>query len=105
MKRNFTLLFAATACALACGTTGAQANDPQTATAPASLAPTAPRAWTAVDAEVYVDRETRFAFIKTPSGWRFIRRIEPAKMAQVPAEFLVPVGERLGALGTLSAQR
>ena len=48
------------------------------------------KAWSPTDADVYVDRETRYAFIRTPKGWRFVRQIEAGKLALVPVEFLVP---------------
>jgi len=57
------------------------------------------------DFPVYVDRETGFAFIKTPAGWKFVRKIESAKMGQVPREFFVPVDQRDGTLLALTTKR
>jgi len=66
-----------------------------------SDAPVAPRQ---PDFSVYVDRETGFAFIKTPVGWKFVRKIESAKIGEVPREFFVPVDKRNGTLLALSAK-
>ena len=87
-----TLFFAAIAVA---AITSAQAASPATQAAPGAARQ---RAWTADDFAVYVDQETGFAFIKTPGGWKFIRRIEPGKLAEVPREFFVRIDQREGAL-------
>jgi hypothetical protein len=87
-----TLLFAAIAVT---AVSSAQAASPTAQTAPGVAKQ---RAWTADDFAVYVDQETGFAFIKTPGGWKFIRQIEPGKLAQVPREFFVRVDQRDGAL-------
>ena len=36
------------------------------------------------DWDVYVDVPTRFAFVKTPKGWTFVRQLDEAQMAQLP---------------------
>lgn len=40
------------------------------------------------DWDVYVDVPTRFAFVKTPKGWTFVRQLDEAQMAQLPASTL-----------------
>lgn len=33
--------------------------------------------------DVYVDLPTRFAYVKTPMGWKFIRQLDEAQMDQL----------------------
>lgn len=33
--------------------------------------------------DVYVDLPTRFAYVKTPMGWKFIRQLDEAQMGQL----------------------
>ncbi len=40
------------------------------------------------DWDVYVDLPTRFAYVKTPAGWTFVRQLDEAQMAQLPASTL-----------------
>ncbi len=40
------------------------------------------------DWDVYVDLPTRFAYVKTPTGWTFVRQLDEAQMAQLPASTL-----------------
>ena len=40
------------------------------------------------DWDVYVDVPTRFAFVKTPKGWTFVRQLDEAQMARLPASTL-----------------
>jgi hypothetical protein len=40
------------------------------------------------DWDVYVDVPTRFAYVKTPKGWTFVRQLDEAQMAQLPASTL-----------------
>ncbi len=40
------------------------------------------------DWDVYVDVPTRFAFVKTPKGWTFVRQLDEAQMAQLPPSTL-----------------
>ncbi|MFT3956112.1 MAG: hypothetical protein QM722_17545 [Piscinibacter sp.] len=35
------------------------------------------------DWDVYVDLPTRFAYVKTPMGWKFVRQLDEAQMAQL----------------------
>ena len=67
----------------------AQANSDAPIAPAATQAATNPR-----DFAVYVDRETRFAFIKTPHGWTFVRQIDADKLAQVARGDFVRVDQR-----------
>ena len=40
------------------------------------------------DWDVYVDQPTRFAFVKTPTGWVFVRQLDEEQMARLPASTL-----------------
>ncbi len=33
--------------------------------------------------DVYVDLPTRFAYVKTPMGWKFVRQLDEAQMGQL----------------------
>lgn len=33
--------------------------------------------------DVYVDLPTRFAYVKTPMGWKFVRQLDESQMAQL----------------------
>lgn len=35
------------------------------------------------DWDVYVDLPTRFAYVKTPMGWTFVRQLDEAQMAKL----------------------
>lgn len=35
------------------------------------------------DWDVYVDLPTRFAYVKTPAGWTFVRQLDAAQMEQL----------------------
>ncbi|WP_341889589.1 hypothetical protein [Variovorax sp. YR752] len=35
------------------------------------------------DWDVYVDLPTRFAYVKTPTGWKFVRQLDEAQMAKL----------------------
>jgi len=35
------------------------------------------------DWDVYVDLPTRFAYVKTPMGWKFVRQLDEAQMEQL----------------------
>lgn len=35
------------------------------------------------DWDVYVDLPTRFAYVKTPMGWKFVRQLDEAQMARL----------------------
>lgn len=51
------------------------------------------------DFSVFVDIPTGFAFVKTPSGWRFVRQIESSRLGELHPTTLVSViqaGERVG---------
>ena len=100
MKHIRVLLFGAAALVVAANTEASerQKDAPQAAVRIVEAQTSRPS-----DFQVYVDRETGFAFIKTPSGWKFIRRIEPERISAVPHEFFVPIDKRGGgllALGT-----
>jgi hypothetical protein len=36
------------------------------------------------DWDVYVDLPTRFAFVKTPLGWKFVRQLDEEQMTRLP---------------------
>ena len=40
------------------------------------------------DWAVYVDLPTGFAYVKTPNGWRFVRKLDEEQMARLPASTL-----------------
>lgn len=40
------------------------------------------------DWDVYVDLPTRFAFVKTPKGWVFVRQLDEEQMTRLPATTL-----------------
>jgi hypothetical protein len=40
------------------------------------------------DWDVYVDMPTGFAYVKTPAGWRFVRKLDDEQMARLPASTL-----------------
>lgn len=49
--------------------------------APASaIADATERAYEPKDYLVFIDRPTGFAFIRTPQGWKFVRKIESAEL-------------------------
>ncbi|WP_428420152.1 hypothetical protein [Methylibium sp.] len=57
------------------------------------------------DFGVFVDLPTGFAFVKTPAGWHFVRRIEASRLSQLhPTTFvsLTQAGAQLGGAKTLS---
>ena len=41
------------------------------------------------DWAVYVDPPTRFAFVKTPNGWVFVRQLDEEQMTRLPASTLL----------------
>jgi hypothetical protein len=45
-----------------------------------ALADAAERAYEPKDYLVFIDRPTGFAFIRTPQGWKFVRKIESAEL-------------------------
>ena len=44
-----------------------------------------PNGFTPEQFRVYIDEPTGFAFIKTPCGWKYVRRIEPERVAEAVA--------------------
>ena len=40
------------------------------------------------DWDVYVDLPTRFAFVKSPKGWVFVRQLDEEQMTRLPASTL-----------------
>jgi hypothetical protein len=44
----------------------------------------APASVQAQDWDVFVDPPTRFAFVKTPRGWRFVRQLDEEQMTRLP---------------------
>ncbi|HSW04835.1 hypothetical protein [Aquabacterium sp.] len=40
------------------------------------------------DWDVYVDLPTGFAYVKTPVGWRFVRKLDDEQMTRLPASTL-----------------
>lgn len=40
------------------------------------------------DFDVYVDTPTGFVFVKLPSGWKFVSRLEATEMARLPGTVL-----------------
>jgi hypothetical protein len=73
-----TLITAAFALFAAFGSLSAQAAD---ASADARQVPVK-------NFDVYVDLPTGFVFMKLPSGWKFIEKVDGAAMAQLPAGVL-----------------
>lgn len=56
------------------------------AIAAAAVAPSQAQAQSFVQVkewDVYVDLPTRFAYVKTPMGWKFIRQLDEAQMDQL----------------------
>lgn len=54
---------------------------------------------------VFVDEETRFAFVRTPSKWRFVRQLDRGQMTRLHAETIVArVADRRGDDSLLAAQ-
>src|SRR5688572_5608120 len=55
----------------------------------AFAAPAVPaQASSAIDVQdwaVFVDPPTRFAFVKTPNGWLFVRQLDEQQMTRLPA--------------------
>jgi hypothetical protein len=41
------------------------------------------------DWDVYVDLPTRFAYVKTPTGWKFVRQLDEAQMAHLHPTTLI----------------
>ncbi len=57
--------------------------------APTASAQTEPASSVEVkDWDVYVDLPTRFAFVKTPNGWVFVRQLDEEQMTRLPASTL-----------------
>lgn len=96
--------FAVAAIALAIGG-AASANNLKSDAATAAAKLIAAPASSPSDFSVYVDRETRFAFVKTPIGWKFVRQIEAEKLSLVPHEFFIQVDRRPGTLLALGANQ
>lgn len=44
-----------------------------------------PNGYTPEQYRVYIDEPTGFAFIKTPCGWKYVRRIESNRVAEAVA--------------------
>ncbi len=40
------------------------------------------------DWDVYVDMPTGFAYVKTPNGWRFVRKLDEEQMTRLPPSTL-----------------
>jgi hypothetical protein len=97
--KSISTLSCAALLALACAAQAAEPVVPMLASADQK------RSVTPEDFAVYVDQETGFAFIKTPVGWKFIRRIEAEKLALVPPEYFVRIDQRDGALLAQSPKR
>jgi len=43
---------------------------------------------------VHVDKPTGFAFIRTPYGWKFVRKIETAQLAEQAAQLQLVLNDR-----------
>jgi hypothetical protein len=60
-----------------CLSAWAESQDPEAVKEPTDSGTYKPE-----DYKVYVDKDTGKAYIKTPSGWKFIKRLEPDQIQQ-----------------------
>jgi hypothetical protein len=71
----------------------------------AGAATTAERLEGAKPFAVFVDEETRFAFVRTPSKWRFVRQLDREQMSRLHPETIVAtLADRRGDDALLAAQ-
>lgn len=50
--------------------------------------------YTPADYLVYVDKPTGFAFIRTPYGWKFVRKIESTQLAEQAAQLQLALNDK-----------
>ena len=87
---NKRLLVAATAIPLSLALAASAALASPTGAEGVTIATASGQVGTAVkDFDVFVDLPTGFAFVKTPRGWTFVRKLDAAQLKSLPASTLI----------------